>query len=175
MFTDKGYLLKRGKQFEPIALADLLDRPQNLLAIGLAAIVAEQPFSNLPKPLIDGSGKAKGSNAWRMEFDDKEMAKFYGWFRMYGDSGLSEPQLVKLASDRDSSKGGIVFDEWEQTGNHWLPVQSRVVSGLAETTVMSIQITSAKMESGAEVFPPEYPETDSDPKTLEEEKVEAKE
>ena len=174
--SNSYYKIKKGdQQPEPIALADVLDRPQNLFAIGLAAILAEQPFANLPNPLIDGSGKAKGSNAWRIEFAEEEQASLFGWFRMYGESGLPEPQLVKLASDRDASKGGIVFDKWEQIENNWLPVQSRLVSGLAETTVMSIQIDSATMTSDEDLLKfPEAP-TNAEPETPAEQNGEAKE
>ena len=142
-YDGKGYFKKNGEELDPIALADLLDRPQNLFAIGLAAIVAEKPFSNLPKPLIDGSGKVKGSNAWRMEFAKEGQVSLFGWFKMYGDSGLPAPQLAKLAGDRDAAKGGIVFDDWEQIEDHWLPVNSRLVSGLGEKTLMRLQIDSA--------------------------------
>ena len=153
ILNDKGvYEIKNpDEKFESIELVDLLDRPQNLFAIGLATSLIETPFSNLSNPLIDGSGKAKGSNAWRIKFADEDQADLFGWFRMYGDSGLPEPQLVKLASDRDASKGGVVFDKWEQRENYWVPVQSRVVSGLAETPVMSIQIDSVEMASSKEV------------------------
>ena len=172
--TSKGYFQKFDDRFEPVALADLLDRPQNVFAIGLAAMIAKQPFSNLPKPLIDGSGKAKGSNAWRMEFADGNEASLFGWFKMYGESGLPEPQLIKLASDRDACKGGVVFDKWEQTENYWLPMHSRVVSGLAETTVMSIEIDSIKaFANEQEVFIPPGPDVDSGSSL--EEKAEVKE
>ena len=147
-FDGEAFSQKQGEGLEPIALTDLLDRPQTLFAIGLAAIVAKQPFSNLAKPMIDGSGKARGRNAWRMKFANDDQTNIFGWFQMYGETGLSEPQLVKLAGDRDASQGGVVFDEWEQTGDYWLPFESRLVSGLAETTVMSIEIDSVVEATG---------------------------
>ena len=172
-FDGKTYSQKRGEKFEPVALTDLLDRPQNLFAIGLTAIVAEQPFSNLAKPMIDGSGKARGRNAWRMEFAGGDHAKLFGWFKMYGPLGLPEPQLVKLAGDRDSVKGAVVFDEWEQTEDYWLPLESRVVSGLAETTVMSIQIDSVDGETGDK--DKTAPKQDTDSKMTGSQKAEVKE
>ena len=172
--TSKGYFQKLDDKFEPVAFSDLLDRPQTMLAIGLASMVANQPFSNFPKPLIDGSGKAKGTNAWRMKFADSNGTSFFGWFKMYSESGLPEPQLVKLAGDRDASKGGVVFDKWEQTENYWLPMHSRMVSGLAETTVMTIQINSIKADANEqENFIPPEPVVDSGESV--EEKAEVKE
>ena len=168
-------IIDRDVKLKSFSLADLLERPQNLFAIGLVASLREQPFSNLPEPLIDGSGKAKGRNAWRLKFADKNQADLFGWFKMYGDSGLPEPQLVKLASDRDASKGGIVFDKWEQIGDHWLPVQSRVVSGLAEATVMSIQIDSAEMASSEEAAEFPDPGVKADLATPADEKTKVKE
>ena len=180
-YDGKAYFTKSGDELKPVSMTDLLDRPQNLFAIGLTAIAAEKPFSNLAKPLIDGSGKAKGSNAWRMKFADGDKGTLFGWFNMYGESGLPEPHLVKLAVDRDATKGAIVFDEWAQIENCWLPVKSRLVSGLAETTVMTIQIDSGdnlpadssslrKNLDGSEAL-----ETDVDSKTSSGQNTEAKE
>ena len=70
---------------------------------------------------------------------------------MYGEAGLPDPRLVKLASDRDASKGGIVFEQWEQKQNRWLPLQSRVVNGLAETTLLTIQVSSVEPASEDDV------------------------
>ena len=175
VFNGKDYLQTRDGKFEPIALRDLLDRPQNLFPISLASILAETPFANLPRPLIDGSGKARGNNAWRIKFASDEQASLFGWFKMYGESGLPEPQLVKLAIDRDAEKGGVVFDQWGQMENNWLPVQSRVVSGLAETSVLSIKIDSAVRVVGDEASRLVLPRPNTDSESPVGEKSEVKE
>ena len=173
VFDGKDYFHNQDEKFESVALTDLLDRPQVLFALGLAGVVAEQPFSNLPAPSIDGSGKANDNNAWRMEFAGNDETLF-GWFQMYGEAGLPSPQLVKLASDRDAKKGGVVFDQWEQKQNYWLPVQSRVVSGLAETTVLKIQIDSTTPAEKADLEFSKLTGSNVDSKASENEKAEAK-
>ena len=150
VFDGKDYF-KQGKDgFEAIADKDLMQQPQTLFAIGLAAIVADKPFSKLPTSMIDGSDKALNRNAWRIAFGGGQ-DPFFSWFRMYGEAGLPEPQLVKLASDRDASKGGVVFEQWEQKQNRWLPLQGRVVNGLAETTLLTIQVSSVEPASEDDV------------------------
>ena len=150
VFDGKDYF-KQGKDgFEAIADKDLMQQPQTLFAIGLAAIVADKPFSKLPTSMIDGSDKALKRNAWRIAFGGGQ-DPFFSWFRMYGEAGLPEPQLVKLASDRDASKGGVVFEQWEQKQNRWLPLQGRVVNGLAETTLLTIQVSSVEPASEDDV------------------------
>ena len=173
VFDGKDYF-KQGKDgFELLAVQDLMQQPQTLFAIGLAAMVADKPFGNLPSSVIDGGDKALGRNAWRMAFDGGQ-DPFFGWFRMYGEAGLPDPQLVKLASDRDASKGGVVFDQWEQKQNRWLPVQGRVVSGLAETTLLTIQVTSVKPASEDDVGFSKLTETEVGSQTPRQKDTEAK-
>ena len=148
-------------------------QPQTLFAIGLAAMVADKPFSKLPTSMIDGSDKALNRNAWRMAFGDG-LNPFFGWFQMYGEAGLPDPQLVKLASDRDASKGGVVFDQWEQKQNRWLPLQGRVVSGLAETTLLTIQVSSVEPANKDDVDFAKLTETEAASQTPPEKDVEAK-
>jgi len=139
--------------------------PQVLFAIGLAAVVNEEPFSNLPNVSIDGSGKARNLNAWRMAFGNPDETPLYGWFQMYGTDGLPEPQLIKLASDRDASKGGVLFDRWEQKQNRWLPMQSSVVTGMGETPVLAIQVDTVELAKEDDVKFSKLTGTDSDSKT----------
>jgi len=120
LYTGEGSQA-RDEKIEPIAFADLLDRPQNLFAVGLAAIVAE------------------------------------------------------LSGDRNATKGAVVFDKWEEIDGHWLPVQSRVVSGLAETKVMSIQINSVVEETDDDAKLLVLPRSSRESKTAVEENAEAKE
>ena len=151
IFDGQAYYKQGPQQFDPIATQDLIQQPQALFAIGMASVMAEQPFSNLPNALIDGSGKAQNNNAWRMVFQTPDETPLYGWFKMYGKAGLPEPRLVKLASDRDASKGGVVFDRWEQKQNRWMPMQATVVSGLAETTVLRIQVDTVELAQEKDV------------------------
>ena len=150
VFDGKDYFKQVKDGYESIDARDLMQQPQTLFAIGLAAMVADKPFSKLPTSMIDGSDKALNRNAWRIAFGDG-LDPFFGWFRMYGEAGLPDPRLVKLASDRDASKGGIVFEQWEQKQNRWLPLQSRVVNGLAETTLLMIQVSSVEPASEDDV------------------------
>ena len=173
VFDGKDYF-KQGKDgFESIAGEDLMQQPQTLFAIGMAAMVADKPFANLPASMIDGSDKALNRNAWRMAFTGGQ-DPFFGWFRMYGQAGLPDPQLVKLASDRDASKGGVVFEQWEQKQNRWLPVQGRVVNGLAETTLLTIQVSSVEPASEDDVDFSKLTEAEATFETLPEKDTEAK-
>ena len=172
--SDGEDYFKQGKDgYESIDARDLMRQPQTLFAIGLAAMVADKPFSKLPTSMIDGSDKALNRNAWRMAFGDG-LNPFFGWFQMYGEAGLPDPQLVKLASDRDASKGGVVFDQWEQKQNRWLPLQGRVVSGLAETTLLTIQVSSVEPANKDDVDFAKLTETEAASQTPPEKDVEAK-
>jgi len=173
VFDGKDYF-KQGKDgFEPIAAKDLIQQPQTLFAIGLTAMVADKPFSNLPTSVIDGSDKALNQNAWRMAFDDGQNP-FFGWFQMYGEAGLPDPQLVKLASDRDASNGGVVFEQWQEKQNRWLPRQGRVVNGLAETTLMTIQVSSVELANKEDVDFSQLTETEASSETPPQKDAEAK-
>ena len=165
VFDGKAYYKQDPEAFEPIARQDLIQQPQVLFAIGLAAVVNEEPFSNLPNVSIDGSGKARNLNAWRMAFGNPDQTPLYGWFQMYGTDGLPEPQLIKLASDRDASKGGVLFDRWEQKQNRWLPMQSSVVTGMGETPVLAIQVDTVELAKEDDVKFSKLTGTDSDSKT----------
>lgn len=174
VFDGKEYFKKSNGGFEAIAIQDLIRQPQTLFAIGLAAVMADQPFAKLPAAVIDGSDKARGGNAWRMAFNG-DQSSFYGWFQMYGDAGLPEPQLVKLASDRDADQGGVVFDRWEQKQNRWLPVQGRVVIGLAEKTLLTIEVDSVTPAAASDVDFSKLIEREPDSKTPPKKDAEVKE
>lgn len=135
------------------------------VAYGLALLsaVQQKPYIELGDPMIDGSGKALGQNAYRIQLTDTDGDPYFCWVRMYGASGLRSFQLLKSSADRDCKEGGLAFDQWENKDGVPLPVRSRWVAGLAESTVFEIDMKQVEWKAGIDAARFAAPETSETP------------
>lgn len=111
-----------------------------LLGLTILSGLKKDPLAIMGKPLIDGSGKALRQNAYRMKLMDPDGDPLFAWVSMYGDGGLPEHRLLKLAADRNCRDGGIALEEWQVREGLSVPSKIRVVTGLAEATVLTAQL-----------------------------------
>ncbi len=114
-------------------------------AISMAAVFDESPFQMFGAPMIDGSDKALGQNAYRFDMLDEDQDHFYCWLRMYGADGRHSPRLLKSSANKDcEGSGGIAFADWHQVGPVSVAWHREWVSGLSESTSLVINTQSAE-------------------------------
>ena len=128
---------------ERLSLIEAKLEPAILYSLVVSAGFASRPLSSFGAPLIDGSGKALDQNAYRMKLVDIEGDPFFVWVDMYGEDGLPAHRLLKVSADRNCDDNGIVFDDWTDAAGIMLPKVCRVVTGLAELTVMEMRLTGS--------------------------------
>lgn len=128
---------------EELSLIEAKLEPAILYSLVVSAGFASRPMSNFGAPLIDGSGKALDQNAYRMKLVDVEGDPFFVWVDMYGEDGLPAHRLLKVSAGRNCDDNGVVFDEWTDAAGIILPKVCRVVTGLAERTVMEMRLTGS--------------------------------
>ena len=129
-----------------VGVQDVLDSPFGLYGHGLSQLLNAKPFDFQGTPLIDGSDKADGLNAWRIRWSMDSGKDVFGWFQMYDQAGLPSPRLRKIARDRDCSQGGLLFGSPKEVANVLLPVESFWVAGLAEKQVFRFVIESVERD-----------------------------
>lgn len=142
-FKAKDGVVKRqepNEDWNEMTLVETKLEPSVLFALTLQSGLARKCFQGMGRPLIDGSGKATRQNAYRMKLLDAEGDPLYCWVSMYGDQGLPDARLLKLSADRDSRDGGLVFDKWKVIADVPVPVRTRWITGLAESTVTEIRL-----------------------------------
>ena len=149
VYRGQGNIVKRrddNGDWSELSLIETKLEPAVLFSLTLVSGVTDQWYSSMGRPLIDGSGKAAGKNAYRMKLLDSEGDPLYAWISMYGSDGLPDHRLVKVAANRDCRDGGLRFDKWATVNELHLPVQSRLVTGLAESTVYEISLSDSPSE-----------------------------
>ncbi len=103
------------------------------------------PFQQLGKLSLDGSGKAMGAGAYRFKVVDENNDWYYFWLTMYDNNGQQSIQLVKgcCEKDADDNSGAWTLQRWSNE-KHWqIPKQRELVDKLHENTRLIVKTVSA--------------------------------
>ncbi|MEL7497467.1 MAG: trypsin-like peptidase domain-containing protein [Planctomycetota bacterium] len=150
-FVDGEFFRVQGdpEDAESLSLIEAKLIPQVSYAVAMQSVVIKAPFEAFGKPLIDGSDKAVGKNAYRMKLVDEEGDPYFVWLSMYGNDGLPQTRILKASGHVDCRDGGVRFDDWKQVDDILVPSSCAIITGVGEANVMSIIHTDApKIESG---------------------------
>ncbi len=145
VFDGKNYYSIAGETTSRLTLVESKLNLPVVQAISMSAAVQQEPFATLGDLTLDGSGKAKDRNAYRMKLVDEEEDGFFVWVSMYGDDGRPSSRLLKAAAEKDcDDKGGVTFDDWKAVGPLKVPLVREFVSGLDERQILAIVNQDAK-------------------------------
>ena len=116
-----------------------------LQAVAMNASIEQTPFEMFGEILLDGSDKALDQNAYRMKTIDRDEDEFFFWIRMYGGDDRPAERLLKTSAYKNCDQaGGVAFHQWQRVGPVMLPLRREFVSGLDETSTLSIVNDSAE-------------------------------
>ena len=107
--------------------------------VSMLASAQQQPFDVFGEIQIDGSDKSQSQNAFRLKVADEDEDPFFVWLRMYDETGMPAPRLLKTAADKDGDQdGSVVFGQWQDFDGVRIPLQRDFTEGIAEAPLLNL-------------------------------------
>jgi S1-C subfamily serine protease len=144
---DSFYKAALLKPFERMSMVEAKTTPILMDVFGIAAPLADEPFSALGTVQIDGSDRTGGDVAWRLRINDADEDPTIVWIEINRKYGTAETSgwLKKISADRDCDENGaVLYDQFEFSHGLAVPRNRSLVSGLDEAVTERLTLKSVE-------------------------------
>jgi serine protease Do len=155
-----GYWMLSSAGVQAIGQARALRDPHFSQAAVIASVLSEKPLVRYGALALDGSDKGRGRLCYRLSVTDADSEQLFVWLSLFGDDGHPQIQLQKsgVGIDDDEPISSVTYDEWQDRGGVRLPMQRKLVLGLAEReelVCVTQQVGSEKIDDQLFQIPPQ--------------------